>query len=222
MEKETTRTEETSGLFQERETIRTTPEDGIVPDKVTRPAALSGETRGKAHVGYQSSRSFSTNDPRVTRPVVYIFCGIFLLIALITLINGLWGFSIIFGAAAVFAFIKENKRIDGIAQELSQKGQDVTIDSPEELKEVMTGVADEMKTGFQQSGEEVFTSSNIRRFTKLTLPIFCVLGVAVSLALGFVVGKAMGIFIFVLFAAIGVFYYCVLLKIIEKIFAKKK
>lgn len=222
MEKETTRTEEQTGLFQEQETIRTTPEDGFVPDKVTRPASMSDETRGKTHVGYQSSRSGSTNDPRVTRPVLYIFCGIFLLIALITLLNGLWGFSILFAAAAVFAFIKENKRIDGIAQQLAEKGQDVTIDSPEELKEVMTGVTDEMKTSFQKSAEETFTASNFRHFTKLTLPIFCVLGVVVSLALGFAVGKAMGIFVFVLFTAIGVFYYCVLLKIIEKIFAKKK
>lgn len=222
MERETTRIEKETGVFYENETIRTTPEDGIVSDRKTRPVSAATETRGNAHMGYQNTRVFSTNDPRITRLFIHIFCAIFSLIALITLILGKWFFSILFAAAAGLIFTKSNKRIDQIAQDLSEKGQDVTIDSPEELKEVMTGVTDEMKDNFLQSAQETFTHNNLRHFTKVTLPIFCVLGIVVSLGLGLAVSKVLGLFVLFLFVILGVLYYFVLLKIIEKIFSSKK
>lgn len=131
------------------------------------------------------------------RPFIYIFGGIFLLIALITLVSGRWIFSILFAAAAGFTFTKSKKRVDGIAQDLAEKGQDVTIDSSEELKEMMTGATDEMKDCFRQSAQETFTSSNLHYFTKLTLPIFCVLGLAVPLGLSLALSKFLSLFVLV-------------------------
>lgn len=58
MEKDTVFTEEENDLCYDYETIRTTPEDGFVPDRKTRPVLAFGETRGKSHVGYQNTRFF--------------------------------------------------------------------------------------------------------------------------------------------------------------------
>lgn len=221
MEKETTRKTSDEGIFYQEETIRTTPEDGIVSDRDIRPAAMPAETRGKARVGYSTTKSFSTNDPKVTRTFVYIFCAVFLIIGIVAFALGQKVFGILFAAAAVFIFVKENKRIDEIAKDLEAKGADTTIDSPEELKEVVSGVSHEMKEKFTESAQETFTDDNFKRFTRLTLPIYAVITVAVSLALGFVVRMSMGIFIFFLLTFFGILYYCVFLKLLAKLFRKK-
>lgn len=209
------------GTFYTEETIRTTPEDGFVAEHTMRPAAMPSETFGKARVGYNTTKSFSTNNPKVTRPFVYIFCGIFLLIGIGLLFSRAKMMAIPFIFMSVFGFIKSNKQIDKVAEKLEQQGVDTTIDSPEELKEVATEVADTFKQNFTEAAQETFTEKNTNNFTKKTLPIYAVLVIVVSLALGFVVHPFMGIFIFVLLTIFGVFYYCVLLKLITMLSKKK-
>lgn len=220
MEKKTETKINDNGSFRKEETIRTTPEDGMVSERVTRPAATTRETRGKFHKGYTTTKTVTTNDPRVTRLVLAGFCGVFFLIGIITLVMKLWLFSAAFLSVSIFAFVKENKRINHIAQDLKKEGRDVTIDSKEELKEVAGGVTGEMKEKFEESAQETFTKEKINRFTKLTLPIYCIMAVVASVAIGILVHVGFGIAIFGLFVVIGIFYYLIFLKILVKICKK--
>lgn len=220
MEKKTEYKINDNGSFTQTETIRTTPEDGVVPEREIKPAALPSETMGKYHKGYSTTKYYTTNDPRITRPLVWLFCGIFLLIGVVALVMHLWLFGILFIAAAIFTFVKSKKDIDAIAEKLEKQGKDVTIDSAEELKEVTAGVAGDLKAGFQESAQETFTKSNFRRMTKLTLPFYCILGLIVSVALSFVVSIRMGIFVFLLFTVGGILFYGVLFALLAKICEK--
>lgn len=209
------------GTFYTEETIRTTPEDGFVAEHTMRPAAMPSETFGKARVGYNTTKSFSTNNPKVTRPFVYIFCGIFLLIGIGLLFSHAKLMAIPFLFMSVFGLIKSNKQIDKVAEQLEAQGVDTTIDSPEELKEVAAEVSDTFKQNFAEVTQQTFTEKNTKSFTKKTLPIYAVLVVILSLVCGFLIRPAMGIFIFVLLTVFGIFYYCVLLKLITALCKKK-
>ncbi len=220
MEKKTDYKINENGSFCKEETIRTTLEDGLVPEREIKPAALSGETRGKYHVGYSTTKTYSTNDPRITWPFVAVFCGIFLLIGIITLLLHLWFFAAAFIGIAIFGFVKANKDIDAIADKLKKQGKDVTIDSKEELNEVVTDVTDKMKTSFQEVGQETFTQAHMKHFTKKTLPIYCFFTLVVSAALGAAVHVALGILVFLVLAVGGALYYFLILKLLPKLFHK--
>lgn len=220
MDKETKYKINDNGSFTTEETIRTTPQDGVVPESKIRPAAMPQETYGKYHAGYSTTKSYSTNDPRVTRTAALIFCVIFTVIGIIALMLKLWFFGIAFIGAAIFGFVKSKRDIDAIADKLKKQGKDVTIDSKEELKEVVSGVTGDMKTGFQESARETFTDDKIKHFTKLTLPIFCILGVIVSVALSVFVSIPLGIFVLIVFAVCGALYYFVFLKLLVQLFKK--
>lgn len=181
---------------------------------------MSGETRGKAHVGYSTTKTYSTNDPRVTRIVVLVFCILFVLVGVMAFNFGQWGFSILFIAAAVFIFVKGNKQIDAIAQKLKEQGKDVEIDSVEELKEVVSGVSDEFKTGFKESAQTTFTEEHIKKLIKWTLPIYCVLGVLMYVLLSAVAGKVIGRLVFLIFVVGAILFYGLLL-MLAKVFKKR-
>lgn len=221
MEHNTVRHTKDDGTFYTEETIRTTPEDGIVSEHTIRPAAMPTETYGKARMGYNTTKSFSTNNPKVTRPFVFIFCGIFLLIGIGLLFTRAKLMAIPFLFMSVFGFIKSNKQIDKVAEELEAQGVDTTIDSPEELKEVAAEVSDTFKQNFTEVAQETFTEKNTKNFTKKTLPIYAALVVIVSLVCGFIIHPVMGGFIFLLLTVFGIFYYCVLLKLITTLSKKK-
>ena len=172
-------------------------------------------------MGYNTTKSFNTNNPKVTRPLVFIFCGIFLLIGIGLLFTRAKLMAIPFLFMSVFGFIKSNKQIDKVAEELEAQGVDTTIDSPEELKEVATEVSDTFKQNFTEVTQETFTEKNTKNFTKKTLPIYAVLVVILSLVCGFIIHPVMGGFIFLLLTVFGIFYYCVLLKLITTLSKKK-
>lgn len=214
MEKKTENKTTKSGIEYKEETIKTTPEDGFVHEQVIRPAALPTETRGHYHKGYTTTKSFSTNDPRVTRPFVYIMCGLFFLIGLGMLLSRNCFFAVCFLGGSVFGFVKEKKRIDEIARELEKQGHDVTIDSKEELDAIKTEVTDAMKAGFQESAKETFTQENVKQFTKKTLPIYCGLAIITTIAVSVMVNVILGVAVLLIFCVGGLFYYGVFLKIL--------
>lgn len=217
MEKETKHNIKDNGAFVTEETIKTTPEDGMVSERVTRPTAT--DQAGKARLGYSTTKTYTTNDPRVTRPFVKLMSGIFFFIGVFTLLLGKWFFALAFIPAGVFSYVKGNKDIDKVEQKLAEQkaeGHDVT---PDASPESATGeFAQMMMDQFQESAKETFTQDRMSRFTKLTLPIFAIMGIVVSVALSLAVSVKLGIFVLVLFAAIGLFYYCVFLKLLVKLF----
>lgn len=216
MKKETEHKVKGNGAYVTEETITTTPEDSMVSERVIRPAATDRSVRGKATQGYSTTKTYTTNDPRVTRPFVKIMSGIFFFIGLFMLLLGKWFFALTFIPTAVFAYVKGSKDIDKVEQKLKAEGHDVTQDSSPEA--VKAEIADVMMDDFRESAKETFTHDHVNRFTKLTLPIFAVMGIIVSVALSLAVSVIMGIFVLILFVAIGLFYYCVFLKLLVKIF----
>ena len=125
MKKETEQKE--NKIFKNIETIETTPNDGVVPEKVIRPVDM--DTIGKYHKGYSTTKTFSTNDPRITRPFVYGTCSLIFILGIIMLLTGNLFFGIIFVVSGILVFNKAKKDIDKIGEELKAKGHDVTIDS---------------------------------------------------------------------------------------------
>ncbi len=210
-----------NGSFSKKETIITTPEDGFVPEREIRPAALSSETRGKSRKGYSTSKAYTTNDPRVTRPFIYIFCGIFFLIGMITLLLHLWFFAAAFIGAAIFIFVKSNKDVDAIAEKLKKQGKDVTIDSAEEWSEVMSDAVGQMKDGMKEVGQETFQKDHVKSFAKKSLPIYCILSLAASIGMGVGIHKALGMLVFVVLAVGGALYYGIVLLVLPRIFGNK-
>ena len=121
-----------------KETIETTPDDGWIEAKEINPTKINHYRKGnrKYYKGFSKTVSYTTNDPRITRPIAYSMCGIFLIIGIIMLLFRNWFFGIIFATTAISVFFKFKKSIDKIAEELKNKGQDVTIDSIEEKEQL--------------------------------------------------------------------------------------
>lgn len=236
MEKKTKSTIKENGSFYTEETIRTTPEDGLVPENEIRPAAMLDETRGKHHIGYSTTKSYATNDPRVTRPFVAVFSAIFALIGGLVLLMGLWAFAafrsgglpmilmvfgVVFISLAIFIYKKANKDIDVIAEKLEKQGKDVTIDSKEELHEVMSETAAGIKNNFMESAEDTFTEEAGRGMMKSVMPIYYGLCVVLSILLGVVAHPVLGVVIIVISVGGGSLFHLLVVKVLPGLFQKK-
>lgn len=198
-------------IFKNIETIETTPNDGVVPEKVIRPVDM--DTIGKYHKGYSTTKSFSTNDPRITRPFVYGTCSLIFILGIIMLLTGNLFFGIIFVVSGILVFNKAKKDIDKISDELKSKGQDVTIDSVEEKEQLKTEFVDGLKENLKETTKQTFTKDKFRWFVKTTIPIYCVITIIITLLLGLLINIFLGIFVFIILAIGGLLYYFILSKI---------
>lgn len=120
MKKEIINEKNENGLYSKTTIAEKTPEDGFVYEDSEHIATSWSETnnppRSVWHKGYAKKFSYTTNDPRITRPFAYTICGIFLLIGIIGLLFHSWFFSIVFTAVALFAFFDSKKDIDAIEE----------------------------------------------------------------------------------------------------------
>ncbi len=220
MEKKTERTINHNGSFSVKETTTFTPEDGAVPLQDVRPAAPFSEVRGKSHIGYAATKTTTTNDPRITKPLVWFFAIVFLLVAFFAYAIGYWPFSIPFAGSAIFILVKGRRDVNRVAKKMEAQGQDATIDSPEELAEVLSGASGQLKNDMKESMRATFTKDHVHHFIKLTLPIYAVLTLAASLGMGFLVSKFLGIFVFCMLTVGGLLYFLLLL-LLQSISSKK-
>lgn len=206
-----------NGSTTKIETIETTPEDGFVHSSVIRPVKMQhyGKDNTMYHKGYSKTFTYTTNDPRITRPIAYTMCGIFLAIGIFMLLLQNWFFGIIFTATALFAFSKSKKDIDKIAEELKQQGGDVTIDSKEEAEQLKNEVVGTFKDGMNDAISSTFTKNNFKWFIKASLPIYVIVVILVSLLLSIFVNVFLGLFIFGLLTIGGFLYFFILSKIFK-------
>lgn len=206
-----------NGSTTKIETIETTPEDGFVHSSVIRPVKMQhyGKDNTMYHKGYSKTFTYTTNDPRITRPIAYTMCGIFLAIGIFMLLLQNWFFGIIFTATALFAFSKSKKDIDKIAEELKQQGGDVTIDSKEEAEQLKNEVVGTFKDGMNDAISSTFTKNNFKWFIKASLPIYVIVVILVSLLLSTFVNVFLGLFIFGLLTIGGFLYFFILSKIFK-------
>lgn len=217
MKKETKKLENTIINNVEVETIETTPEDGFVHDSVIRSTKIQhyGKDNTMYHKGYSKTFTYTTNDPRITRPFVYGMCALFFGIGLLTLLLGLWYFAIPFMGISIFTFIKSKKDIDKIAEELKKQGKDVTIDSKEEAEQIKNEFVGTIKGGMNDVISSTFTKNNFKWFIKASLPIYAIVVILVSLLLGIFVNVFLGLFIFGLLTIGGFLYFFILSKIFK-------
>lgn len=200
-------------IFFKKETITQTPEDGFVPVNIMRPANPNDHPN-TYFKGYGKTVTFTTDDPRVTRPFAYGVCGLFFVIGIILLLFQIWILAIPFIAMSVFGFYKSKKSIDAKADELKKKGRDVTIDSKEELIEVAGEVADAFSSAFEESTKGTFTKERYQWFLKATIPIYSIIVITLTLFIAIFFNIIFAFILFVALVLLGVLYY----KLIEKIF----
>lgn len=204
-----------NGLYSKLTTEEQTPEDGFVYQNKENIATSWSETNNPPrfvwHKGYAKKFSYTTNDPRITRPFAYAMCGIFLAIGIICLLFRSWFFGIIFTAVALFSFYDSKKDIDAIENDLRSRGHD--MDSKEKKEEVRQEVNEIIKNGFEDVKKSTFTKETYKWFFKTSVPIYCIIVIVTSLFLTIVVHWILGLAAFVICSICGVCFYYIVSKI---------
>ena len=200
-----------------KEVIEVTPKDGFVSVEKIIPTKMKHYDKGNTqyHKGFASTVSYTTNDPRITRPMAYGICGIFLAIGIIMLLIGNWFFCTIFTAVAIFGLVKSKKDIDKVAEELRSKGQDVTIDSIEEKEQLKNEIKEISKNSINDVTTSVFTKDNYKWFAKSTIPIYCIISVIIVVLISIFVNIFLGLFLLVILGLYGLLYYYLISKLFK-------
>nr|WP_317363518.1 hypothetical protein [uncultured Blautia sp.] len=154
MERKTIKTDNSNNKVQFTKTSTTiTPDDGFVNERKLGHIGHFGESNYIK--GHAKSVSFSTDDPRVTKPFLYIMIIIFIVIGLILLFTDAWFIGIAF---LVMTFLTYRSNIKSIREkeiEYTNKGKDTTIDSLNEAKEIFSELNEEIKDSFRESAEYI-------------------------------------------------------------------
>ncbi len=154
MERKTIKTDNSNNKVQFTKTSTTiTPDDGFVNERKLGHIGHFGESNYIK--GHAKSVSFSTDDPRVTKPFLYIMITIFIVIGLILLFTDAWFIGIAF---LVMTFLTYRSNIKSIREkeiEYANKGRDTTIDSLNEAKEIFSELNEEIKDSFRESAEYI-------------------------------------------------------------------
>lgn len=211
MEKKTEIKKNSNGSITTIKTIETTPEDGFVPEGLLRPTSV--DTVGKYHKGYAKTKSFSTNDPRITRPFVYGTCSLILILGIVMLLTGNLFFGIVFTISGILVLNKAKKDIDKVAEELKAKGHDVTIDSVEEKEQIKEEFVGAIKENVKDVTSSVFTEDRYNWFVKTTVPIYCVIVAIIVILISVFVNIFLGLFLLIILSLGGLLYYFLISKI---------
>ena len=154
MERKTIKTDNSNNKVQFTKTSTTiTPDDGFVNERKLGHIGHFGESNYIK--GHAKSVSFSTDDPRVTKPFLYIMITIFIVIGLILLFTDAWFIGIAF---LVMTFLTYRSNIKSIREkeiEYANKERDTTIDSLNEAKEIFSELNEEIKDSFRESAEYI-------------------------------------------------------------------
>mgnify|MGYP004518820971 CR=1 FL=1 len=114
-------------LYEKIETKKTTPADGFVSKTIIQPTNIG--SYGQYHKGYSIRKTYTTNNPKVTRIFAYSMCLIFLIIGVISLLAKIWFFGITFTLVSIFSFCKAKEDIDKIEKNCKDQHESVDFDS---------------------------------------------------------------------------------------------
>ena len=123
------------------------------------------EETGVYHKGYQTRKTITTNDPKIIRAFIKIFCFLFLEIGLFLLIIHQWVFGVIFVLISVYVYKMENQKNDEREKELVKNPQY----NKQEIKE-------ETKSTFSK----VFSKENGKQFKKIFLLFYSIIDDSVT------------------------------------------
>lgn len=205
-----------NGLYTKKSTKEKTPEDGFVYENKERFTISSWENKNNHHLwhkGYAKKISYTTNDPRITRPFTYTVSLLFLVIGIISLISRSWLWGILFTACGLIVFFDSKKDIDAIEMEYRKQGHD--MDSKEKKQEVRKEFNEEVKKGAMDLKTSLFTKNNFKWFLKMSIPIYCIIAIITSLFFMIAVHIFVGIIILLLLTVFGLFYYYIISKLFK-------
>lgn len=175
MEKQTQTKINNNGTYTKVETMQTTPEDNFVPFDTRRPNALYDYNKDKMyHKGISKTVSFTTDDPRITRPFVWIISLIFIVIGIYQIFNDLVFFGILFLPIGIAFFIKGNKDINKIAKEYKKQNIDTSINSLEEVKELTKQVSSNVTNAVVDVKRSIFTKKTMNKFLIISSIFFII------------------------------------------------
>ena len=152
MERKTIKTDNNKIQFTKTSTT-ITPDDGFVNERKLGHIRHFGESNYIK--GHARSVSFSTDDPRVTKPVLYITITIFIVIGSILLFTDAWFIGIVCLVMTFLTYRSNRQSIREKEIEYAKKGKDTTIDSLNEAKEILSELNEEIKGSFRESGEYI-------------------------------------------------------------------
>lgn len=111
-------------------TVKTvTEEDGWVRTRDIRPMRSRSHGRLSRFKGRAKVVSFTTNDPKITRPFAYGMSALFFVIGVCLL---LWGggftriMGVFFAGTGVFAFVDSKKDIDAVEERIRRKREGIS------------------------------------------------------------------------------------------------
>lgn len=108
-----------NGSYTEIVEVTQTPEDGFVPVEETDPFA--DRQTNRFFKGYATETSYTTNDPRVTRPFVYGICALLIMVGIILLVFHVWMIGIPFIGITLVTFFSAIRDIRATEKELKEK-----------------------------------------------------------------------------------------------------
>lgn len=208
MKKDVNKINKQDGTYVEVQTIETTPEDGFVPEADIYPNRL--DTRGKCHKGYVKGKTYTTNDPRMTRPFIYIICGIFFVIGVILLLFRLYFVALPVIFVSCFTFVKSKKDIDKIENELKKNSNYDPND-----KEVIKNFTKDIKNGFKDVTTSTFTKDKYNWFVKMSLPIYVIVCLIIVSLISIFINILLGLFILIVLIVCGFLYFYLIAKLFK-------
>lgn len=162
MERQTIKKDNSKNKIEFTRTSTTiTPDDGFVDERKLGHIDSFGESNYIK--GHAKVVSFSTDDPRVTKPVLYILLTIFIIICLVLLFTDVWFIGIAFLIMSFLTFRSNIKSIKEKEIEYANKGKDTTIDSLTEAKEIVSELNEEIKDSFKESTEYIKDKNNLTK-----------------------------------------------------------
>lgn len=156
------------GVEFDTQTRVQTPEDGLLPESVLRPSRIR-DGKARWHKGYGWSKTYTTSDPRITRPFVYGICGLFMLIGLGLLVFDQWLMGLFFIGFTGFVFFKTKKDIDAIAEE-----QGMADVAPEEYRQAYREFGKAVARDFQEEVPKVIHKKSVGQMFRKFLPWYWV------------------------------------------------
>lgn len=179
------------------------PTDGIVSESQIYETKF--DTHGKFIKGNVKVHTYTTNDPSITRPFVNGVCLVFFVTGIILLFVNMKIMGIIFIISSIMCFIKMKMDIDKVEKSLKETGN--YDNTKETKKEARAEFVNELKKGWEDSKNSVFTKDNYKHFVKTTLPIYCIITLVVSGLLAYGANLILGLIVGVICIISGLLFY---------------
>lgn len=185
------------GTTKTKQTRKYTLEDGFIEDDY-----FLMEDKGVYHKGYQIRKTTTTNDPRVVRAFIKLFCLFFLGIGVFLLLIHQMVFGIIFVLLSIFIYIIENRKNDEKEKEFVKNPQYNKQD-----KQVINDFKQEIKEETKNTFSNTFSKENGKQFKKIFILLYSIITFLIVLLLGIFISWLFALFILCLLAFVGILYY---------------